>query len=162
MKQTLLLFILITKCSFVLPMAPDPVAHIRRQIAGLKAEGLTADEIAQVATNTLQSLLDYPLLRFPLGNYISQYKALIGAGADKNVRHPKNGKTALMFAAIDGRPDIVKALLALGVDPTIADSNGCTVSQQYPVINEFCMPEIHCLSEEAEIASSIQKLKISE
>lgn len=161
MKKVLIFSILLTKCSFVLTMAPDPVAHIKRQIAQLKAEGLDDAQIALVATNTLQGLLQHHLLHFPLERYISQFKALVEAGADKNVRHPTNGKNALMFAALDSRPDIFRELLALGLDTKTLDSNGCNASQQYPVINDASIPEIQCLFEEAELAQQTQKLKIS-
>ncbi|CAN5197022.1 hypothetical protein BH09DEP1_BH09DEP1_5620 [soil metagenome] len=163
MKQSLLFFALLIKGSLALAMVPEPnVEHIKKQIRQLQdEEGITQEEIAHIVTNTLQALLGYPLLYIPAEKYLSLYKTLVEAGADKNVRHPKNGKTALMFAALDGRPDIFKALLALGVDPMVQDNNGSTAALQYPAFDEKTIPEIQCLFEEAEIANSTHKLKHS-
>ena len=157
--KSIIFFALFIYCSSSFSMAKDQLAHFKQQIAALKAEGASDQDIAHVATNTLQSLLEYPLLYISVEDYMSRYRALVEAGANKNVTHPKNGKTALMFAVCDGRPDIAKALLTLGVDPTIQDSQGNTALQQCPVINKAVMPEIRCLFEEAAIASRIQKLK---
>lgn len=126
MKQIFIFPALLFYFSSTLSMAKDPAANIKRQLAQLKAEGLDKTEIAQIATNSLRALLEYPLLHFPLEMYIDQYKALVEAGGDKNVCHPKNGKTALMFAALDSRTDIMQALLGLGVDPQIQDNYGQT------------------------------------
>ena len=41
--------------------------------------------------------------------------ALMDAGANANMR-PKDGKTILMLAAIDGKPEIVRTLVERGAD----------------------------------------------
>lgn len=69
-------------------------------------------------------MLEYPLMHIPLKPYIELYKTLIELGGNKDVRHGKNGYTALMFAAYDGRADIVKQLLSLKVDYQTRDNNG--------------------------------------
>ena len=124
-KIFLLTFIL--KTSFLLSMQPDPAEHIKRQIRQFKAEGASTQEIAQLSTDALRTMLEYPLLNTPVTPYIDLYKTLIEAGADKNVQHPKNGKTALMFAALDGRADIVKELLNLGIDYQLRDNHGLNI-----------------------------------
>jgi ankyrin repeat protein len=43
-------------------------------------------------------------------------KALIGRRANVNAREPLRGQTALMWAAANGQPEIVRALLAAGAD----------------------------------------------
>lgn len=161
MKLLVLFISLMNCCSCILAMAPDPVSHIQKQVNQLKAEGLNTNEIAQIATNSLGELLEYPLVYFPIESYISQYKTLVEAGGNKNVQHPTSGKTALMFAVVDNRPDIVQELLALGVDLEIQDNNGNTALQQYPVINERSLPQIRHLLEEARIAQQTQKSKLS-
>ena len=125
--KKILLFIFILKISSLASMQPDPTQHIKRQIRQFQAEGASTEEIAQLSTDALRRMLEYPLLHTPLEQYIDLYKTLIEAGADKNVQHPKNGKTALMFAALDGRADIVKDLLNLGVDYQLTDNHGLNI-----------------------------------
>ena len=63
MKKLLLFFALILKSSFTFAMQPDPAEYIRRQIIQFQAEGTSPEEIAQVSTNALREMLEYPLIR---------------------------------------------------------------------------------------------------
>lgn len=80
------------------------------------------------------------------------------------MQHPKNGKTALMFSTLDGRPDIVKALLNLGVDPNIQDNDGNTalnhIDAPLSLLNAANKDEILQLLKTAEVASRTQKAKL--
>ncbi|MFD2146597.1 ankyrin repeat domain-containing protein [Mucilaginibacter antarcticus] len=51
---------------------------------------------------------------------------LIKHGADLDMQHG-NGGTALMFAAMFGRNDLIKILLGHGADKTLLDSRGLSV-----------------------------------
>ena len=133
---------------------------LKKQISQLQAEGIGKLLLADIATNALQELLEYPLLRIRAEKYLSIYKTLVEAGADKNVRHRKNGKTALMIAVLDSRPDIVEGLLGLGMDVTVQDDDENSVLDQYSILirHESTIPETTLL---LEVASSDQKLKIA-
>jgi ankyrin repeat protein len=161
MKHILLFLAFIMQSSFILSM--DPAEHIKRQIRQFQAEGADTQEIAQLSTIALRELLEYPLVHTPAAKYLDLYKTLVETGGDKNVKHPKNGKTALMFAALDGRPDIVKGLLDLGVDPAVMDNNGNTaanlINSPWNLLNPSSGPEIRLLLYEAEIA--LKKSKIT-
>lgn len=159
MKQALLFFILITKCALAASMIA-PAEHIKKRIKHLQDEGATKEDLYHIATLTLLELLECSLLQESAENYLTIYKTLVDVGGNRNVQHRKNGKTALMFAVLDSRPDIVQGLLGLGVDATIRDRSGHTALQQFPVINEATIPEIKNLLEEALIAHTIPKNKI--
>ena len=51
---------------------------------------------------------------------------LIEAGAHVNYARGKDGGTALYMASQNGHIDVVRSLLAAGVDPQIATHNGIT------------------------------------
>lgn len=53
-------------------------------------------------------------------------KQLLGAGADADQSRVRDGVAPLHFAAQEGRPGIVRALLAAGAKPGIADDGGST------------------------------------
>jgi len=53
---------------------------------------------------------------------------LLGAGADPEVRHPMAGATAIIFAAMFDRADLVDILLEYGADPTVKDAGGLTAA----------------------------------
>lgn len=163
--KKLLIIVSLLQISFIVPMQPNYAEHIKQKIGQLEHEGASAEEIAQLSTDALRQMLEYPLIHISCAQYIDLYKALSDAGGDKNVKHPKNGKTALIFAALDGRPDIVKELFELGVDFHIADDRGNTVkdllNSGITLFNSSSKNEIERLLREAEIASIAHKSKIT-
>lgn len=58
--------------------------------------------------------------------YADIAQLLIENGAQLDLQHG-NGGTALMFAAMFGRHDLLKALLAAGADKTLLDMRGHSV-----------------------------------
>src|SRR5262249_6719745 len=52
-------------------------------------------------------------------------RALAAAGADRSARDPE-GRTALIHAAHEARPEALQALLELGLDPNARDRNQAT------------------------------------
>jgi hypothetical protein len=68
-----------------------------------------------------------PLMGVCFKGYPEIAKYLVDAGADVNAVNPKAG-TALSFAAMFNRSDIVEMLLARGADPSIKDGKGLTAA----------------------------------
>ncbi len=164
MKKTLLLLPFFLKSSLVAAMAITPAEHIKRQIIQFQKEGVSKEELARLSTNALREMLEYSLLYTNEKKYMNLYRTLVEAGGNKNVQHPKNGKTALMFAALDGRPDICAALLDLGVDYKIADADGNTLKDlldsNISLLNKKGKDEISELLKEAEIIANAPRFKI--
>lgn len=112
-------------------------ASFKRRVEELKAQGTSDEEITRFATDYLDSFIEASYDRgmsckesYPLEFYMEQFNMFLEAGADKNARLNFTGTTALMFAASANRPDIFKALLAIGVDPTLTDRDGHTAGEQ--------------------------------
>jgi ankyrin repeat protein len=59
-------------------------------------------------------------------NALKVIEVLAKHGANLNRKNPKDGGTALMFAAANGRVEAVKLLLQLGADPNVIDDRGLT------------------------------------
>lgn len=53
---------------------------------------------------------------------------LLDVGADTEVRHPMAGATALIFAAMFDRTDVVDILLEHGADTSVKDAGGLTAA----------------------------------
>lgn len=51
---------------------------------------------------------------------------MVNSGADVNAQREKDGLTALHLAAMEGKPQCLKALIELGADVNILDSSGHT------------------------------------
>ena len=58
--------------------------------------------------------------------YVPIAELLLSQGADINIQHG-NGGTALMFATMFGRNELIKILLNHGADKTIREQRGLTV-----------------------------------
>jgi len=67
-----------------------------------------------------------PLMYATFGGFPDLVKLLLDAGAQVNRTREGTGETALMLAAVQGKSDILKTLLAQGADPTIKNSRGHT------------------------------------
>lgn len=164
MKKTLLLLPFFLKGSLIVAMAITPALHVKRQLDQFKEDEVSKEEIAQLSTDALREMLEYSMIATNAKEYIDLYKTLVEAGGNKNVQHPKNGKTALMFAALDNRPDICAELLDLGVDYKITDNNGNTVKDlldsTISLLNKKGKDEISKLLKEAEIIANTPRIKI--
>lgn len=65
-----------------------------------------------------------PLTHACTGPFTETVKILVAAGADVNAKESTEGFTPLMMAAGLGETSVVRALLQLGADHTIADADG--------------------------------------
>jgi ankyrin repeat protein len=65
-----------------------------------------------------------PLMEACLSATTHEVEALVARGALVNATDEETGATALFVAVSDGLIDMVTCLLRLGVDPSIADSEG--------------------------------------
>ena len=63
---------------------------------------------------------------FIIGGDAANLKAILGKGADPNVRDSNTGTTALILAAFLGRVDIAAMLLAAGADMRTVNNDGAT------------------------------------
>lgn len=117
-------------------MSEDSPASIKGRIEELKAQGASNEEIMRYATDYLDSFIEDSYERgmceeaYSLDFYMKQFNMFLEAGADKNARLNFTGTTALMFAASANRSDIFRALVAIGVDPTLKDRYGKTAGEQ--------------------------------
>ncbi|MFH1112699.1 MAG: ankyrin repeat domain-containing protein [Pseudomonadota bacterium] len=90
-------------------------AHLAGLLLGAGADVKAVDSFERTA---LEIACDKSALRV--------IEALAKHGADLNRRNPKDGGTALMAAAANGRLEVVELLLQLGADPKITDDRGFT------------------------------------
>lgn len=59
-----------------------------------------------------------------VGDDVAAVKVALADGADANARDPVMGSTPLIFAALLGRTEIARMLLAAGADVHATDNNG--------------------------------------
>lgn len=150
-KQLVILTTLFMHYSPSFSMSEDSPASFKSRIAELNARGASKEEIARFADDYLDYFIEDSSHRglfckesYPLDFYMEQFNQFLEGGADKNVRLNFTKTTALMYAARSNRPDIFKALIAIGVDPTLTDKYGKTAGEQRGVT-----PEIKGLFEDA-------------
>lgn len=67
-----------------------------------------------------------PLMTCARTGTVAAVRLLLERGADVNAAEPTQRQTALMWAASERQPDVVRALLAAGADPTAHTSKGFT------------------------------------
>jgi ankyrin repeat protein len=64
------------------------------------------------------------LLRAVQNGALAGVRELLAAGVDPNLKEDRNGRTLLMLASLEGRLEIVSALLRSRADPNLADAAG--------------------------------------
>jgi ankyrin len=103
--------------------------------------------------NRAKTTGETPLMRCASAGAVEAVKALLEAGADVNARENEREQTALMWAAAEQRPAVVRELVAHGADlqarsklipelePYVVDTPGATVfGSNYPPTIRF--PEV--------------------
>ena len=95
----------------------------------LGEEGIARDVVNTIEESKYAGPFGNAILMASYEGHPAVVKALIGAGADLDIRDSQYGRTPLLWAVAMDRSTIVEILLKAGADPNAADSQGITSLQ---------------------------------